>query len=248
MGLDGLGYTTYSPQPSRLRRRARSPEGFAEPARDMRNRAGDYASTESSESEWERISRFTQHSPQRGSSPPPRRYAPRSTTSGNLSFGTVRPGSTCRSGLASLSLGPPALDSRSSSRYRTTASQSFPSSKSIDQSTVRDASQSCNPLTRVQRSQYQPERESPREALRRAQVNSRVPEYARGPERAIPVDSVRQRGIERYHNADGFPNWYEQQLRHAQPIEVQRGHGGGPSGRRVNQQGFRKWYWGSGRF
>lgn len=206
MALDDLGYRTYSPQPSGLRRRGRSPQ------------------------------EYTTRSGGRQNSPPSRRYAPRSTTSGNLSFDSLHQTSSRSSGISSLNIGPPAVVAAFRSRGR--ASESNDSSFSA----ARESSASRNALTRVQRSEYQPERESPREALRRSQMNSRVPEYARRPERAVPVESVRQRGIERYLNADGFPNWYEQNLRNPREGEGERENVG--RGRRVEQQGFRKWFHG----
>lgn len=200
----------------------------------------------------------------RDRSPPPRRYAPRSTTSGNLSFGT-RQTSPHPSSISSLNLGPPALPKhRSASRKSSTTSFSYTEpyntwdhDKDIFGDTIlhrsasrtrkfntntlastaplpldfgkdifgdtladRSASRTRNALTRVRRSEYQPERESPREVMQRSMRDARVAGHARGPERTVPIDSVEQR-----------------RTKHRSGRHRARGE-------RVEQQGFRKWYWG----
>lgn len=268
MALDGLGYRTYSPQPSGLRRRFQSPERHT--TAQVRGRspwAGDRGSSSgSSERDHERKPRsfWTSFTRKRHQSPPSRRYAPRSTSSGHLSFGTTRHSSPSRlSTISSLNIGPPALRNRLSSRYRSptrkssTTDFSVPSVESFRSSThghrivgppsftVRDSSASRNVLTRVKRSEYRHERESPREAMQRTTMNSRVPEHARVPDRAIPVDSVRHRGMERYQNPNGLP-YGEDAAPRLGMAGAQRDHDctGMKRRKRVTGEGFRNWYWG----
>lgn len=170
--FDGLGYRTYSPQPPKMRRGVHSPE--------------DYTTSGRSHTKIQSTS-FGSSGRGRHESPPARRYAPRSTTSGNLSFESSRHASTRKlttrpSKIPSLDIGPPAVAVGYRTPSRKSSSTDFcvpslSSHRSVTQHrvlpdshnsfTTRDSSASRNALTRVQRSEYKPERESPRDALRR---------------------------------------------------------------------------------